>query len=165
MIASRGLEVWIEIEDAMNGHFTVSTTLAQYASDTTVPYANGVAWGTVMAGLDADPRIAGFVFEGSYDVGVQFLRSVTDKTLTQCWVYEYGNYYGGAWSHWYQPTSPLFNLGSGDARTYRLLNVDELLWEAYTVDQSIQAAEGLPFFKKNFPNLRVGIIGIVGAPS
>ena len=162
LIASYGLQVWIEIEEVMNAHFTASTTLEQYTTDTTVPGANGVAWGTIMSNFDADGRIAGFVFEGSYDVGVQFLRTVTTKILTQCWVNAYGSYNSnGVWENLYGPQYGLFNLGGGNATTYRLLNVDELLWETYSPNECASAAAALPYFINNFPNLKVGIIGMV----
>ena len=164
LIASYGLDVWLEIEEVMHGHFTTSTTLAQYSSDTTVPGAQGVAWGTIMSNFNSDWRIVGFVFEGSYDIGVQFLRSVTSKTLTQCWLYGYGSYVaGGTWNNLSGPSLGLFNLGSGNARAYRLLNVDELLWEVYCPDESQHVAIALPFFKQNFPTLKFGIIGMVSA--
>lgn len=161
LLDSYGLKVWLEIEGVMHNHFTTNTTLAQYSSDTTVPGADGVSWGAIVSAYDADPRIVGFVFEGSYDVGVQFLRSVTSKPLTQCWVREDGYYDARVWSNWYEPTHALFNLGGGDPRTFRLLNVDELLWEVYTIDQCLNAAESLALFQRDFPGLKIGIIGIV----
>lgn len=161
LINSYGLDVFIEIEGVLNNNgFTISTAVNTYG--TTVPQgaATGQTFSEIIALYEADDRVIGFDFEAGFDNGVQWLRSQTDKILTQYYLYNYGWYSGTTWSN-EGAGAGLFSNSSGDMRGWRLLNVDELVVESFLLDECTHAGSMFTYCRANFPKLRFGFISSV----
>lgn len=163
LINSYGLDVFIEIEAILtygvNG-FTISTPVNTYGTTVPVGAAAGQTLSDIIALYEDDDRIVGFGFEGSFDNGVQWLVSQTDKIITQYYLYNYGWWNGTTWSN-EGAGALLFSNSSGDMRGWRLLNVDELVVESFFPDECTHAGSMFNYCRANFPKLKLGFISSV----